>query len=127
MPYTLLRFESFLVFMAAMVIYFSQGGTYLGLLLILLPDLSIIGYFKNPRVGALVYNIAHTYVSPFILLIFSFKYLQLWGILFSFLWVAHIGIDRALGIGLKLPTGFSDTHLGKLHGKFANKITKRGT
>ena len=25
---------------------------------------------------------------------------------------AHIGIDRALGYGLKLPSGFKHTHLG---------------
>ena len=30
------------------------------------------------------------------------------------IWVAHIAMDRALGYGLKLPTGFTDTHLGKI-------------
>lgn len=126
MPYILLRLESMLVFIAALTLYFSQGGTHLGLLLIILPDISIIGYLKNPRVGAAIYNLAHTYVSPFILFIFSFIYHQPWGLLFSFLWVAHIGIDRVLGIGLKFPTGFSDTHLGKIGGKFANAINKHG-
>jgi hypothetical protein len=27
---------------------------------------------------------------------------------------AHIGFDRALGFGLKLPTSFRDTHLGRI-------------
>lgn len=27
---------------------------------------------------------------------------------------AHVGFDRALGYGLKLPTGFKDTHLGRI-------------
>jgi hypothetical protein len=27
---------------------------------------------------------------------------------------AHIGVDRALGFGLKLPTGVRDTHLGRI-------------
>ena len=27
------------------------------------------------------------------------------------IWLAHIGIDRAIGYGLKHPTGFKDTHL----------------
>ena len=30
------------------------------------------------------------------------------------LWLAHIGIDRALGYGLKYATGFSYTHLGRI-------------
>ena len=30
------------------------------------------------------------------------------------IWTAHIGFDRALGYGLKYPTGFGDTHLGRI-------------
>jgi hypothetical protein len=30
------------------------------------------------------------------------------------IWIAHIGLDRAIGYGLKYPTGFRDTHLGKV-------------
>lgn len=29
------------------------------------------------------------------------------------IWAGHIGADRALGYGLKFPTGFTDTHLGR--------------
>ena len=32
----------------------------------------------------------------------------------ALIWAAHIGIDRALGYGLKHRTGFSDTHLGRI-------------
>lgn len=28
--------------------------------------------------------------------------------------LTHIGLDRALGYGLKLPTDFRDTHLGRI-------------
>ena len=28
--------------------------------------------------------------------------------------LAHTGMDRAVGYGLKYPTGFSDTHLGRI-------------
>ncbi|HTE67028.1 MAG TPA: DUF4260 family protein, partial [Candidatus Binatia bacterium] len=27
---------------------------------------------------------------------------------------AHVGMDRTLGYGLKLPTDFRDTHLGRI-------------
>ena len=30
------------------------------------------------------------------------------------LWAAHIGFDRGLGYGLKYPSGFADTHLGRI-------------
>ena len=32
----------------------------------------------------------------------------------ALIWVAHIGVDRALGYGLKYPTGFADTHLQRV-------------
>jgi hypothetical protein len=28
--------------------------------------------------------------------------------------IAHVGLDRAVGYGLKLPTSFNDTHLGRI-------------
>ena len=33
------------------------------------------------------------------------------------IWAAHIGIDRALGFGLKYPDAFSSTHLGGIGGR----------
>jgi hypothetical protein len=32
----------------------------------------------------------------------------------AMIWLAHIGIDRALGYGLKYATGFGFTHLGRI-------------
>jgi hypothetical protein len=32
----------------------------------------------------------------------------------ALIWLAHIGMDRSLGYGLKLPTAFQDTHLGRI-------------
>ncbi|WP_348642737.1 DUF4260 family protein [Mesorhizobium sp. B2-4-15] len=32
----------------------------------------------------------------------------------ALIWIAHIAIDRALGYGLELSTGFQDTHLGRI-------------
>jgi len=36
------------------------------------------------------------------------------GVAISLIWIAHIGIDRVLGYGLKYPTAFKDTHLQKV-------------
>ncbi|MEZ5886225.1 MAG: DUF4260 family protein [Paracoccaceae bacterium] len=30
------------------------------------------------------------------------------------IWIAHVGFDRMLGYGLKEPSGFHDTHLGRI-------------
>jgi hypothetical protein len=32
----------------------------------------------------------------------------------AMIWLAHIGIDRALGFGLKYAAGFAFTHLGRI-------------
>jgi hypothetical protein len=32
----------------------------------------------------------------------------------AMIWLAHIGIDRALGYGLKYQAGFAFTHLGRI-------------
>jgi uncharacterized protein DUF4260 len=32
----------------------------------------------------------------------------------SLIWIAHVGADRALGYGLKYPSGFKDTHLQRV-------------
>ena len=32
----------------------------------------------------------------------------------AMIWLAHIGIDRALGYGLKYSAGFGFTHLGRI-------------
>jgi hypothetical protein len=32
----------------------------------------------------------------------------------ALIWAIHIGADRALGYGLKYPSGFEDTHLQRV-------------
>lgn len=82
------------------------------LALILLPDLSMIGYVFGPRIGAYCYNFFHLKglgVAVMILGYFlSSQYLQLTGIILF----AHAAMDRVFGYGLKLTTGFKFTHLG---------------
>jgi hypothetical protein len=78
------------------------------------PDLFMLGYLVNRRVGALVYNLGHTYTTPAVLLaagLLAHVPALLAG---GTIWGAHIGFDRLLGYGLKADTGFKDTHLQKL-------------
>ena len=109
----LLRLEGAAV-LALSVYLYAQGGHSWALfaILILAPDLAMIGYLGGPRIGALVYNLVHTYVGPVLLAIVCIG-LDRPPVL-ALIWAAHIGIDRMIGYGLKYPSAFGDTHLGRV-------------
>ena len=120
-PRTLLRLEGLALFLFAVFFYRElQQGWLMFALLFLVPDLSMLGYLANPRAGALLYNAFHTYVGPVVLILgaTTIGVSQGWPLENVFvagsIWLAHIGLDRALGYGLKHDTGFGDTHLGKV-------------
>ena len=81
--------------------------------LFLAPDLAMLGYLMGARIGAAVYNVAHTYALALPLALLGFLAGRPAILAVALIWVAHIGFDRALGFGLKYPTGFGDTHLGR--------------
>lgn len=111
----LLRLEWGAVFAAAVAGYFLLDGTWwLLALLILAPDLAMLGYLAGPRAGAVTYNAFHTLVWPVILFFAGFYAGAALAMQVAAVWIAHIAMDRALGYGLKLPTGFADTHLGRI-------------
>lgn len=82
--------------------------------LFLSPDLFMVGYLVNARIGAAVYNLVHTLFAPAVLIAIAVL-LSKWQLLpFLLIWTAHIALDRMLGFGLKYPTRFKDTHLQKV-------------
>ncbi|MDA6070501.1 DUF4260 domain-containing protein [Flavobacterium sp. AC] len=84
------------------------------LVLILTPDLSMLGYLFGNKSGAFFYNVFHhkgiallVYATGYYL---SIETIQLAGIiLFS-----HSAMDRIFGYGLKYEKGFKYTHLGEI-------------
>jgi hypothetical protein len=80
-PKPLLHIEGAAVFLASLFVYqWHHGSWILFVLLFLVPDLSMIGYVFNPRVGAITYNLVHTYVGPLALsgyALFSGRHLPL--------------------------------------------------
>lgn len=109
----LLRLEGFAVLGLAVAAYASLDASWLLFALLLLaPDLSMIGYLKNPRLGARIYNAGHSYAGPAVLgaIAWAGSY-EIMGAI-ALIWAAHIGLDRMLGFGLKYPSAFGDTHLG---------------
>ncbi len=116
-PQQFLRAEGIAIFGGAVGAYlWLDGSFWLFVLLALAPDLSMLGYLAGPRVGSIFYNAVHSYVGPVALIaIAGWQGLTL-GVLVGLVWAAHIGADRAVGYGLKYPSGFKDTHLGSLGG-----------
>jgi hypothetical protein len=111
----LLRIEGAAAFAAALALY--AHGDFSWLLfaaLFLAPDLTMLAYLSGPRVGAAAYNAVHVYVLPLTLLLAGFIAGLPAAMAGALIWIAHIGLDRALGYGLKYATGFGDTHLSRI-------------
>ncbi len=112
MPAALLRIEGAAVLALATAIYFSQGYTWwLFPLLLLAPDLSAIGYLFGPRVGSMTYNLVHTITVPLLLLAGGWWLGSAVVVPLALIWLAHIGLDRLVGYGLKYPDSAKHNHL----------------
>lgn len=109
----LLRLEEACMF--ALAIYLNSFLPFAGWVfwaLLLAPDLSMLGYVINTRVGAVLYNLIHhkglgivLYFAGFFLVIHE---LTLAGVVLF----AHSSMDRVFGYGLKYADDFKHTHLG---------------
>lgn len=110
-----LRVEGIAAFAAGLAVFGGMGGPWLLVVpLLLLPDVSMIGYLRGPRLGALTYNAVHNWALGLGVLGLG-AWTGVTGVtLAGAILVAHVGMDRAMGYGLKLPTSFHDTHLGRI-------------
>jgi uncharacterized protein DUF4260 len=110
-----LRIEGLAALMAGVAIYGSAGGSWLLLIpLLLVPDTSMAGYLGGPRLGAWTYNLVHQWAAGLAVLAIGVWAAADWAVLLGALLIAHVGMDRALGYGLKYPTAFQMTHLGRI-------------
>ena len=114
-PRTWLRVEGLAALVAGAAIYLAAGGPWLLLVpFVLAVDVSMVGYLAGPRTGPLVYNLAHNQATGLLVLgagaVSGISPLVLAGAVL----VAHTGMDRLAGYGLKYPTAFGDTHLGRI-------------
>jgi hypothetical protein len=119
-PRLILRLEAFCLLASSLWAFQVQhAGWALFAVLFFAPDLSMLGYLINPRVGAVAYNAVHTTIvyGP----LAAYGYFSGASVLFAvgLIGLAHVGFDRLLGYGLKYPLGFGYTHLGRM-GKRAN-------
>ncbi|HEX8036610.1 MAG TPA: DUF4260 domain-containing protein [Ktedonobacterales bacterium] len=111
-PTTLLRAEGAALLALTVIAYAHLGGNWiLFAVLLLAPDLSALGYLAGTAIGATCYNLAHNTVLPLALGAYAILGGQTALLPFALIWLAHIGMDRLLGYGLKYPDSFTHTHL----------------
>jgi hypothetical protein len=110
---SVLQAEGLAVFVLSLLLYrYSGASWWLFAALLLTPDLAMLPYLFNPRVGAAAYNLAHNYVLPLALAAIAIASHNQRLLPYLLIWTTHIGMDRMLGYGLKYPSGFKQTHLG---------------
>ena len=111
----MLRLEGLALFVGMTLLYWVWDGSWwVYAVLFLAPDLSMLAYLFGSRFGAMLYNAAHTYMVPMALMTLGFATAEPLVLSIAMIWLAHIGIDRALGYGLKYAAGFGFTHLGRI-------------
>ncbi len=109
----IIRLEEFAMFvLAGYALYLLKVDWWYYILLLLGPDISMIGYAGGNKTGALMYNFFHhkgIAIALFITgLILPSELLQTAGIIMF----GHSSMDRMMGYGLKTEEGFKYTHLG---------------
>lgn len=115
LPGIMLRVEGLAVLAAALVLYREGDVSWWAfIVLFLAPDLGMAGYLAGPVVGAVAYNVTHFEALPVVLAVVGVVAPSDWCVALGLIWLAHIGLDRALGYGLKYPSGFKDTHLQRV-------------
>ena len=112
---TLLRLEE--LFLALLSVYLFTGLDFAWWwypILLLTPDLGMIGYLVSLGVGAVTYNLAHHKGVAGLLFVIGgyvqIPVLQLVGLVI----LGHSSLDRVLGYGLKYSDSFQHTHLGMI-------------
>jgi hypothetical protein len=111
----LLKLEEFFLFGLALFLFSGLDygwGWYA--LLFLTPDLSMIGYLANPRVGAWTYNLIHHKALGVVLYVLGALLSVPWMMFAGTILLGHSSLDRVFGYGLKYPDSFQATHLGKI-------------
>ncbi len=114
-PRTWLRIEGVAALATGAAIYLQAGGQLLWLVpLLFAVDVSMAGYLVGPRLGAIGYNLAHNWAIGLLVLGAGLALATTPLVLAGAILVAHVGMDRFAGYGLKYPSAFKDTHLGRL-------------
>jgi hypothetical protein len=114
---TILKLEEVAMTLAA-IYFLSQHSlglpVWAWILLFFSPDIGMLGYLINNKLGAICYNIFH-HKGVAIGLAFTGYFIGNEVLLSAgILLFAHSSFDRIMGYGLKHYAGFNSTHLGSI-------------
>ncbi len=103
------------------------------LLVLVGPDISMLGYLMGTRTGAFTYNLFHHKAVALVVVVAGFGVLfgeNLWSdtatedldlLIIGIVLYGHSSMDRMVGYGLKFGDSFQHTHLG-----WIGKLTSKG-
>lgn len=112
---TLLRIEELLMFLFSLYLFSGLDASWgLFALLFFAPDLSMLGYLINPRLGAWTYNLIHHKGLGITLYVLGSLLTIHWLAFAGILLFSHSSFDRIMGYGLKHEDAFQNTHLGRI-------------
>jgi hypothetical protein len=115
-PKLWLRLEGLVLLIATIILFSGQGQKWwLYPVLLFAPDIFMLGYLVNTKLGAFLYNLGHSYFAPALMILLSWRAESKIALAIGIIWLGHIGLDRLLGYGLKYDSAFKHTHLGDLN------------
>jgi hypothetical protein len=114
-PIIVQRLEAAAILAASVLAFHASGWSWWWFVaLLFLVDYSLAGYLIGPKFGAALYNSMHSLIGPSALLGWWALDGPFASLAIGAVWLAHIGMDRAFGYGLKYEDGFHHTHLGTI-------------
>lgn len=114
-PRRWLRLEALTILSGSLIAFTTTNESWwLVPAVLFLPDLLMAGYLYSTRLGALAYNLVHATPIPAVGIAIGWWQHSPLLLAIGLVWLAHIGLDRALGYGLKYPDHFQHTHLGHI-------------
>lgn len=117
-PRLFLRLDGLVLFIGSLALFGrTDQHWWLVPLLLFVPDVFMVGYARSTKVGALIYNLGHTYLLPTLIAFYGWYSSHSLVLAIGLIWLAHIGMDRFAGYGLKYDDDFKHTHLGSLFKK----------
>lgn len=112
---SLLKLEELFLFGLALFLFSGlEYGWGWFALLFFAPDLSMLGYLANPRLGAWTYNLIHHKGLSAALYVLGYLLATSWLMFAGMILLGHSSLDRVLGYGLKHEDAFQNTHLGRI-------------
>lgn len=109
--------EAAMLALSLFLLWNGNAAWYWYPLLLIGPDIGMLGYMVNNKVGAVCYNIFHHKGLAIVIFLTGIycnqDLLQMIGVVLF----GHSSFDRLLGYGLKYQQGFKYTHLGEIGNK----------